>query len=306
MAWFKKKEEYTTLRPKRVQKKVDIPEGMWTRCDDCQAIVYNKDLEQNMKVCPKCGFHFRISVEERLVYTVDDGSFVELDKTMRSTDPLNFVDTKKYKDRIETLIEQKGIRDAVICGIAKIEKMPVSIALMDFSFIGGSMGSVVGEKITRTIERGIERHIPVVIVSQSGGARMQEGILSLMQLAKVNAALAELHMARIPFISILTDPSTAGVMASYASLGDVILAEPKAYVGFAGKRVIEQTIRQPLPPGFQTSEFMLQHGMLDMVVTRVELKPACARILRLLGYKTCSLAKGNVPDQEQLFDAVSQ
>jgi len=293
MAWFKKKEEYTTLRPKRVQKKVDVPEGMFTRCldENCQAIIYNKDLEQNLMVCPKCGYHFKLGVEQRIAMLVDEGSFTELDKSMCSTDPLEFTDTKKYKDRIQALIKTKGVRDAVVSGIAKIGGISVALGVMDFSFIGGSMGSVVGEKVTRTIERGIERKIPVVILSQSGGARMQEGILSLMQLAKTSNALAELHKARIPFISILVDPSTAGIMASYGSLGDVIIAEPKALIGFAGPRVIEQTIRQPLPPGFQRSEFLLKHGMLDMVVHRKDLKKTLAQILGLLGTKTCAISQ---------------
>lgn len=308
MAWFKKKEEYTTLRPKRVQKKVDVPEGMFTRCEDenCQSIIYNKDLEQNLMICPKCGYHFKLSVEQRIALLTDEGSFTEMDKNLRSTDPLNFTDTKKYKDRIQNLMKENGIRDAAVSGIGKINGIQSAISIMDFSFIGGSMGSVVGEKVTRTIERGIERRIPVVVVSQTGGARMQEGILSLMQMAKTSCALAELHKERIPFISILVDPTTAGVMASYASLGDVILAEPKALIGFAGPRVIEQTIRQPLPPGFQKSEFLLKHGMLDMVVHRKDLKNTVGHILDMLSWKTCAQSKTPVQVHAPVLNAVSK
>lgn len=286
MPWFKKKDEYTTLRPKRVLKKVDIPEGMWIRCEDCQDIIYIKDLEQNFKICPKCRFHFKLSVEERIACTLDENSFIELDTTLKPNDPLQF---PGYKKKYESLIKEKELREAVISGEGKIEGISVAIAIMDFRFIGGSLASVAGEKITRTIERAIEKQIPVIIISQSGGARMHEGVLSLMQLAKTSAALAELHKNRILFISVLVDPTTAGVMASYASLGDVILAEPKALIGFAGPRVIEQTIRQPLPPEFQKSEFLLKHGMLDMVVDRSNMKETLARILRLLSVNKSSI-----------------
>ena len=285
MSWFKKKEEYTVLRPKPLTKKVEIPEGMWTRCDECQTILYNKDLEANLKVCTKCGFHFKLKPEERLRIILDEGSYQAEDTNLRSIDPLKFPGYQKKLDALKA----QGKTEEIYCGVGTIDGIPVSIVVMDFSFIGGSMGSVVGEKVTRAIERGIENRLPVVIFSQTGGARMHEGILSLMQMAKTSCALKELHKARIPYISVLTDPSTAGVMASYASLGDVIIAEPKAYIGFAGARVIEQTIHQPLPPGFQRSEFLLKHGILDMVVDRRELKKTLSSIIGMLAQQNCSV-----------------
>lgn len=283
MSWFRKKEEYTVLRSKTMSKKVEIPEGMWTRCEKCQTILYNKDLDNNFRVCPKCSFHFKLSPEDRVRITVDEGSFKPLDTGLISTDPLKF---PGYKRKLEALKENNNTQE-VISGLAKIDGIPVSLAIMDFRFIGGSMGSVVGEKITRTIERGVEGRNPVIIFSQTGGARMHEGILSLMQMAKTSCAVKELNKARIPYISVLTDPSTAGVMASYASLGDVIIAEPNAYIGFAGARVIEQTIRQPLPPGFQKSEFLIKHGMLDMVVDRRDMKNTLSKLLSMFSYNTC-------------------
>jgi len=281
MAWFKKP-EYTTLSTPKAQKRVQIPDGFWTKCEDCSAILDNKQLEANLKVCPKCGYHFRISSQERIFYTLDEGSFVELDAQVQSADPLEFTDSKKYKDRIRDSVKKLGMNEAVVCGDGKINGIPVSIGIMEFGFIGGSMGSVVGEKVTRTIERGLETKTPVIIISTTGGARMQEGILSLMQMAKTSAALAKLSQARIPYISVLTNPTTAGVMASYASLGDVVIAEPKALIGFAGPRVIEQTIRQQLPPGFQRSEFLLEHGFIDIIIDRRELKNTIAQVITLL------------------------
>ena len=281
MAWFKKP-EYTTLSTPKSQKRVQIPDGMWTKCEECAVILDNKQLEANLKVCPKCGYHFRISSQERILYTLDEGSFVELDKNIQSADPLEFTDSKRYKDRIRDSVKKLGMNDALVCGEGKINGIPVSIGIMEFGFIGGSMGSVVGEKVTRTIERGLETKTPVIIISTTGGARMQEGILSLMQMAKTSAALSKLSQAKIPYISVLTNPTTAGVMASYASLGDVVIAEPKALIGFAGPRVIEQTIRQQLPPGFQRSEFLLEHGFIDIIIDRRELKSIIAKVITLL------------------------
>jgi len=292
MSWFKKKEEYTVLRPKQVAKKVEIPEGLWTRCDECQTIIYNKDLESSLNVCSKCGFHFKINPEDRIRYTLDEGSFHAEDQELRSMDPLKF---PNYQKKLDNLYQQ-NLEYEVLSGVGKINSIPVSIAVMDFRFIGGSMGSLVGEKVTLAIERGIERKIPVIVFSQTGGARMHEGILSLMQMAKTSCAIKELHKQGIPYISVLTDPSTAGVMASYASLGDVVLAEPKAYIGFAGARVIEQTIRQPLPPGFQRSEFLLKHGMLDKVVDRREMKNTLYLLLKMFSANTCDF--GHAPNGE--------
>jgi acetyl-CoA carboxylase carboxyl transferase subunit beta len=281
MAWFKKP-EYTTLSTPKSQKRVQIPDGMWTKCEDCAAILDNKQLETNLKVCPKCGYHFRISSKERIACTLDAGSFVELDSHVQSADPLEFTDSKRYTARIADSVKKLGMNDALVCGEGKINGIPVSIGIMEFGFIGGSMGSAVGEKVTRTIERGLETKTPVVIVTTTGGARMQEGILSLMQMAKTSAALSKLAQAKIPYISILTNPSTAGVMASYASLGDVVIAEPKALTGFAGPRVIEQTIRQQLPPGFQRSEFLLEHGFIDIIIDRRDMKNTIAQVITLL------------------------
>ncbi|MFB3896865.1 MAG: acetyl-CoA carboxylase, carboxyltransferase subunit beta, partial [bacterium] len=259
--------------------------------EECSAILDNKQLETNLKVCPKCGYHFRISSKERIACTLDTGSFVELDTQVQSADPLEFTDSKRYVDRIRDSVKKLGINDAVVCGEGKINGIEVAVAVMEFGFIGGSMGSVVGEKVTRTIERGLEKKVPVVIVTTTGGARMQEGILSLMQMAKTSAALSKLAKAKIPFISILTNPSTAGVMASYASLGDVIIAEPKALTGFAGPRVIEQTIRQQLPPGFQKSEFLLDHGFIDIIADRRDMKNVVARVITLLTTNTVQSPK---------------
>jgi len=275
MAWFKK-----IRKPiERGENSSRVPEGLWVKCPSCAEIIYNKDLVGSLNVCPKCAHHFRMSAAERLKMLFD-GQWQEFDAGLRSTDPLKFTDTKPYQKRLDATISQMGLNDAVIAAIGTVEGIETSIAAMEYGFIGGSMGVVVGEKITRAIERALDRRLPVVIVSASGGARMMEGALSLMQMAKISAALARLDRARLPYISLLTDPTTGGVTASFAMLGDVNIAEPKALIGFAGPRVIEQAIRQKLPEGFQRSEFLLEHGMLDMVVDRRELKATIARLLR--------------------------
>jgi acetyl-CoA carboxylase carboxyl transferase subunit beta len=255
---------------------VKIPEGLWVKCDNCKEIIYRKEVEKNFKVCPKCDYHFRISASERLPYLVDEGSFVEVEDGLSPKDFLNF---KDYKDKLKSSRKKTGLKDAVISGEAKIGGKPVSIVVMDFDFMGGSMGSVVGEKITRAIERAIEKRTPFVSVASSGGARMQEGILSLMQMAKTSAAAARLGEAGLPFISVLTDPTFGGVTASFAMLGDIIIAEPKSLIGFAGPRVIEQTIKQQLPAGFQRAEFLQEHGMIDAIVPRREMRVVLGKIL---------------------------
>ena len=277
MEWFKKPKNGLVS-----QQKKEIPDGLWTKCESCGEIIYVKELEKNLWVCHRCNFHFRIKSKDYIELLLDQGKLEEYDNNLISTDPLKFKDSKKYPDRIRDSRKKTGLNDAVIVGIGKIENREVSFAVMDFGFIGGSMGSVVGEKVARAIERSLERKIPLLIVSCSGGARMQEGILSLMQMAKTSGLLAKLYDANIPFISVLTNPTTAGVMASYASLGDVIIAEPKALLGFAGPRVIQQTIGQELPPGFQSSEFFLEHGFLDKIVERKDLKKTVSLLLEYL------------------------
>jgi len=278
MGWFSK--EKAPLTPIEERKK-QIPEGVWTKCKNCNEIIYTKEIERNLNVCPKCEYHFRISARERIELIIDAGTFVEMDPTIASVDILNFTDSKNYKDRIKAAVAKSGPADAVICGTGDIHGLGVALAVFDFSFLGGSMGSVVGEKITRAIEKGLAERRPVLIFSASGGARMQESIFSLMQMAKTSAALSKLKAAGIPFISILTDPTTGGVTASFAMLGDVNIAEPRALIGFAGPRVIEQTIRQTLPEGFQRSEYLLEHGMIDMIVPRAEMKDRLAQILHI-------------------------
>jgi len=279
MAWFKKVRK--PIEP-QAKKESRVPEGLWVKCPSCGEVIYNKDLAGTLSVCAKCAHHFRIGAIERL-RMLFDGEWTEYDSGLRSTDPLAFVDTKPYRKRLEATIASTGMKDAVVCAVGHVDGIETSIAAMEYTFIGGSMGVVVGEKITRAIERAIERRLPVVIVSSSGGARMMEGALSLMQMAKISGALARLARAKLPYVSVLTDPTTGGVTASFAMLGDVNIAEPKALIGFAGPRVIEQTIRQKLPPGFQRSEFLLEKGMLDLVVDRRELKPAIANALRFMG-----------------------
>jgi acetyl-CoA carboxylase carboxyl transferase subunit beta len=296
MAWFKK------IR-KPIEGKADksrVPEGLWVKCPSCGQIIYNKDLAASLSVCTKCGHHFRLNAAERL-RSLFDGEWEEHDTGLRSTDPLKFSDTKSYRQRLETSIKSTGLRDAVISASGRVGGNDCIVAAMEYGFIGGSMGVVVGEKITRAIERAIVRRLPIIIVSCSGGARMMEGALSLMQMAKISAALARLDRARLPYISVLTDPTTGGVTASFAMLGDVNIAEPKALIGFAGPRVIEQTIRQKLPDGFQRSEFLLDHGMLDIVVDRREMKDVIVRILRFAGAErgreeSLTTAAGSIPE----------
>jgi acetyl-CoA carboxylase carboxyl transferase subunit beta len=278
MAWFRKSK--APIVPVET-KKMQMPEGIWKKCPNCNEIIYAKEIERNLNVCPKCDYHFRISARERIALILDEGSFQEMDTKMKSVDFLDFKDSKRYKDRIKSATKKSGSNSAVISGEGTIHQLPVVVAVFDFQFMGGSMGSVVGEKITRSIERALETRRPCIVFSSSGGARMQESILSLMQMAKTSAALARLKEAGLPFISVLTDPTTGGVTASFAMLGDLNIAEPKALIGFAGPRVIEQTIRQKLPEGFQRSEYLLEHGMVDMIVSRREMKERLAQILRI-------------------------
>jgi acetyl-CoA carboxylase carboxyl transferase subunit beta len=279
MSWFTK--ERVGIE-KSEGKKVTFPDGMWVKCPGCSETLLSKDIEANLQVCPKCGHHYRISARKRLEALLDDGAWQEFDADITSVDFLEFKDAKSYQERIDTALAKGGSKDAVICVEGAIEELPVQVSCFDFSFMGGSMGSVVGEKITRSIERGLQKRQPVIIISASGGARMQESILSLMQMAKTSAALAKLKRAGIPFISLLTDPTTGGVTASFAMLGDVNIAEPKALIGFAGPRVIEQTIRQKLPEGFQRAEYLLDHGMIDAIIPRTEMRAKLASILKML------------------------
>lgn len=278
MAWFRRSKASIMADPQRK----DTPDGMWTKCDGCGEIIHRKQLEQQFYTCAKCNFHLRIGSKEYVSILIDEGTFKELDRKMRSTDPLEFQDTKRYQDRIRETMRKTGLNDAVRTGTGKLGGIDVAIGVMDFSFIGGSMGSVVGEKVARAIHKALKSEVPLVTVSSSGGARMMEGALSLMQLAKTSAKLAQLSDAGIPFISVLTDPTTGGVTASYAMLGDVNLAEPGALIGFAGPRVIKQTIGKDLPEGFQRSEFQLEHGFVDAVVHRKEMKDTIIRLLKLM------------------------
>lgn len=277
--WFRKDKTPKAPRETRQSK---VPEGLWVKCDGCRQILYNKELLRNFKICPKCGYHFRLSAPERLRMLFDDGRYTETDTELRSSDPLKFRDSKRYRDRLKEYEETIGPGDAVLVARGTMGGIPVMIGAMEFFFLGGSMGSVVGEKITRAAEHALAERRPLVIVSASGGARMQEGVLSLMQMGKIAAALARLAEQRIPYISVMTDPTTGGVTASFAMLGDVNMAEPNALIGFAGPRVIEQTIRQTLPEGFQRAEFLLEHGMLDLIVDRAEMKATIVRCLSLL------------------------
>jgi acetyl-CoA carboxylase carboxyl transferase subunit beta len=277
MAWFRR--ERSPLPAHEQESRV--PEGLYVKCDSCKEILYRKAVVDNLSVCPKCSFHFRVSARQRLELLCD-GAWEEFDKNLVSSDPLRFRDTKAYAARLEDGKHKTGSLDALVSVVGTLGGIPSVIAAMEYGFIGGSMGVVVGEKVTRAVEKATRERIPLVVVSCSGGARMMEGTLSLMQMAKISAALARLDQARLPFISLLTDPTTGGVTASYAMLGDVNIAEPGALIGFAGPRVIEQTIREKLPPGFQRAEFLLDHGMLDMVVDRRELKKTVVRCLRSL------------------------
>ncbi|NVO00120.1 MAG: acetyl-CoA carboxylase carboxyltransferase subunit beta [Geobacteraceae bacterium] len=282
MSWFKRTKAPMAVKD---EKKGKAPEGLWTKCPSCAETIITKDIEANLNVCTKCGHHFRISAHQRIDLLLDEGSFNEFDAGMVSVDFLEFKDSKSYKARIDAAVAKGGSKDAIICGSGTVDGLPVQLAVFDFSFMGGSMGSVVGEKITRAIERALEEGSPAIIVSASGGARMQESILSLMQMAKTSAALAKMKAKGLPFISILTDPTTGGVTASFAMLGDVNMAEPKALIGFAGPRVIEQTIRAKLPEGFQRAEYLLDHGMVDVIVQRSEMKATLSRLLGMLTRK---------------------
>ncbi len=278
MAWFRRSKGNIASD----SQKKDTPEGMWSKCESCGEIIHKTALEQNLWTCPKCNYHFRISSKEYFAILIDEGTFKETDRKMASRDPLGFVDTKRYRDRIRDTIKKTGLNDAIRSGTGRINKHDVVIACMDFGFIGGSMGSVVGEKISRAIDRALKSRTPLVIISASGGARMMEAAYSLMQMAKTSARLARLSDAGVPYISVMTDPTTGGVTASFAMLGDVNIAEPGALIGFAGPRVIKQTIGKDLPPGFQRSEFVQEKGFLDLVVHRKELKDTLTRLIGLM------------------------
>ncbi len=279
IAWFKK-----IRKPKQPveHRRIQVPEGLWVKCNGCKEIIYKKEVLRNANVCPKCNYHFRISARERLSALFDDGRYQEVDTDIYSVDPLKFRDVKSYRDRLREYREKTGINDAVINARGTIGGMQTMMSVMEYGFMGGSMGSAVGEKVTRAVERALDERIPLVIISCSGGARMQEGVLSLMQMAKISAALGKLHRAGVPYVSILTDPTTGGVTASFAMLGDLNIAEPKALIGFAGPRVIEQTIREKLPDEFQRSEFLVEHGMLDFIVERREMRAVLIRCLKFL------------------------
>jgi acetyl-CoA carboxylase carboxyl transferase subunit beta len=262
-----------------LRRKARVPNGLWIKCSDCGEIIYKKELERNLHVCAKCNHHHRITAKQRIALVIDEGTFVEHDAGIEPVDALRFKDLKKYKERLAASQKALTTKDALLCGEGAIGGHAVMVAAFEFGFMGGSMGSVVGEKIARLFETGLEKGIPVIIFSSSGGARMQEGILSLMQMAKTSTAIARFKEHGLPYLSVLTDPTTGGVSASFAMLGDIILAEPKALIGFAGRRVIEQTIRQNLPDNFQTSEYLLDHGMLDMIVERKDMKGLLSRLL---------------------------
>jgi acetyl-CoA carboxylase carboxyl transferase subunit beta len=274
MAWFKKEKIAIT-------KKVKVPEGLWVKCNSCKEIIYRKEVDKNLKVCPKCNYHFRISAKERISLLIDENSFVEIGENLVSKDPLNFKDHTTYKDRLGEYQKKTGSRDAVLTGTALIGNHTIMLVVLNFEFMGGSMGSVVGEKFVMAAEKAAEYRLPLISVASSGGARMHEGIISLMQMAKTSASIARFKEIRKPYISILADPTFGGVSASFAMLGDIIIAEPKSLIGFAGPRVIEQTIKQQLPENFQTAEFLIQHGMIDMIVSRKELKQTLIKILSL-------------------------
>lgn len=284
MGWFKK-----NPKAEREDKKVKIPEGLWVKCLMCKEIIYRKEFDKNLKVCPKCNYHFRIGSNERVHLSADGGSFVEFCSNISSANPLGFTDVESYEERLKKNQEKTRLKDAMVTGIAMINRVPVVLGVMDFSFMGGSMGSVVGEKVVRAVEASIEMQYPLIIFTSSGGARMQEGIFSLMQMAKVSAAIGRLKENSIPYISVLTDPTFGGVSASFAMLGDVIIAEPRSLIGFAGARVIQQTIKQSLPDDFQLAEFLLEKGLIDMVVHRKEMKTYISRVLVMFG--VCPLKK---------------
>jgi len=282
MSWFKRESNGTKNPPGEASTHTVRTEGLWLKCEGCREIIWKRDLEDTLNTCGKCGHHFRMDARARLAMLFDDGNYEELDEGLESSDPLGFVDSKPYRDRLKATQEATSLKDALISGMGKLAGRPVHICAMEPKFIGGSMGAVMGEKITRAVERSIEFRAPLIIVSASGGARMQEGAVSLMQMAKVSSALMRLDESHLPYISVLTDPTTGGVTASFAMLGDLNIGEPGALIGFAGPRVIEQSIRQKLPEGFQRSEFLLKHGMLDAVVPRAEMKAYIARALDFL------------------------
>ena len=281
MTWFKRREE-EEKEGKEKREELKLSDELWVKCNSCNEIIYRKVIERNLQVCPKCNYHFQIPARRRIDCVLDPGTFIEYDADLISADPLGFKDLKRYPQRIKESQETTGQKDAILCGEARIKDQPVMIGIFEFNFMGGSLGSVVGEKITRLIERAIEKRIGVVIFCASGGARMQEGILSLMQMAKTSAALGKLREARIPYISVLTDPTTGGVSASIGMLGDIVIAEPKAMIGFAGPRVIKETIRAELPEGFQRAEYLLEHGMVDLIVERKDLRTTLAQLLEML------------------------
>ena len=278
MSFFPRKPKYTIVKVSK--KKQDIPSDIWTRCGDCKELIYIKKLEENLQVCPKCNFHFTLGAAERVKVTLDEGSFKEFDAAMESLDPMEFAGPKTYKEKLKADQQLTGLAEAALTGQGTIDGRSVILGVTDSRFIMGSMGSVVGEKLTRAIERATKKRLPVIIISGSGGgARMYEGLFSLMQMAKTSAALSRHHKAGLLFVSVLTNPTMAGIMASFASLGDVIVAEPKALIGFTGPRVIEQTIRQKLPPGFQRAEFLLSHGLIDMITHRKAMKETLSRLI---------------------------
>jgi acetyl-CoA carboxylase carboxyl transferase subunit beta len=274
MTWFKKKET-----PVKEEKAID---ALWSKCNVCQEIIYKRELERNLNVCPKCSYHFPIQAQKRLAIVADDGSFKEFDRELVPVDLISFRDLKRYSDRLHEAQQKTGLKDAFITGRCEIHQLPAMVGVFEFDFLGGSLGSVVGEKIARMVEKAIDEKIGAIIFTSSGGARMQEGILSLMQMAKTSAALSRLRKERLPYISVLTDPTTGGVTASFGMLGDIILAEPGALIGFAGPRVIKETIKADLPPGFQRAEYLLQHGMIDLIVERRRLKETLGKFLDLL------------------------
>jgi acetyl-CoA carboxylase carboxyl transferase subunit beta len=267
-------------------RKKEMPEGLWTTCPDCNAYIFNKELESMQMVCKECGYHFNISARQRLQHLLDEGSWEEHDAGISSLDILKFTGATSYPEQLKKYRKQTGLKDGVVCGLGRLEERPISIAVMEFNFLGGSMGSAMGEKITRAIERATEQRVPVLIFSASGGARMHEGMFSLMQMAKTSGALSRHAAAKLPFISILTNPTMGGVTASFASLGDLILAEPKAMIGFAGARVLKNTTRQDLPKGFQTAEFLLERGLVDRIVPRLQLRAELAKLLEYLGRRS--------------------
>lgn len=281
------KPKYSTV----VVKKKDIPKGLWTKCPISGEVIFNKELEDNQMVVPKSGYHFPIGARERIAALFDPNTFQEADAQIRSADPLKFVDSQPYPERLKKYEKESGLIEAVVCGTGRIHDIEVSVAVMDFRFCGGAMGSAVGEKITRAIETALKKGIPCIIFSASGGARMQEGIFSLMQMAKTSAALGRLAQAKLPFISVLTHPTMGGVTASFATLGDVIIAEPGALVGFAGARVIKETTKQTLPPGFQSAEFLLKHGLVDQIVSRLEMRDRLRDLLLALHVKQMPVVK---------------